>query len=93
MSDGSVRPNEEQEISQMLGEALYGYSEQGLPKWGDYVAVTLAIEAGRRIRQLTEALQKIARTLRSGAAISAAIHEIATTAHFPIPLIGAPAAR
>lgn len=49
---------QEHEIQQELGEALYGYHE-GLPCWGDHVAVTLAIEAGRRIKQLTAALREI----------------------------------
>lgn len=50
---------QEHEIQQELGEALYGYHE-GLPCWGDHVAVTLAMVAARRIKQLTEALRQVA---------------------------------
>lgn len=51
---------QEHEIQNELGEALYGTSPEGLPQWGDHVAVTLAIVAARRIKQLTEALRQVA---------------------------------
>lgn len=51
---------QEHEIQNELGEALYGTSPEGYPQWGDHVAVTLAMVAGRRIRQLTEALRQVA---------------------------------
>lgn len=51
---------QEFEIQNALGEALYGVSPEGLPQWGDHVAETLAIEAARRLKQLTAALRQIA---------------------------------
>lgn len=51
---------QEHEIQNELGEALYGTSPEGLPQWGDHVAVTLAEVAARRIRQLTDVLKRIA---------------------------------
>lgn len=40
------------EIEQSLGLVLYGYSDDGLPLWGDHVAETLAIEAAARFTEL-----------------------------------------
>jgi hypothetical protein len=51
---------QEHEISQLLGEVLYGYGPEGLPRWGDHVAVTLAMVAARRLRELSLALKEIA---------------------------------
>ena len=50
---------QEHEIQNELGEALYGTSPEGYPQWGDHVAATLAIVAARRIRQLTDVLKRI----------------------------------
>lgn len=41
------------EIEDMLGGYLYGYAN-GLPLWGDHVAITLASEAIRKLEQLKE---------------------------------------
>ena len=50
---------QEHEITDLLGEALYGTSNEGLPLWGDHVAVTLAMVAARRLRELSLAMKQI----------------------------------
>lgn len=50
---------QEHEITGLLGEALYGISDEGLPLWGDHVAVTLAMVAARRLREVSAAFRYI----------------------------------
>lgn len=50
---------QEREITDLLGEALYGHGPEDLPLWGDHVAVTLAMVAARRLRELSLALKEI----------------------------------
>lgn len=41
----------EQKVQETLGGYLYGYSDEGIPLWGDHVAETLAAEAVEQLKQ------------------------------------------
>lgn len=54
----------EHEISSLLGDAMYGYGEEiingekvQLPRWGDHVAITLVMEAARKLKAQREHLE------------------------------------
>lgn len=44
----------EHKVQEIIGGYLYGYSEDGLPLWGDHVAESLAQEIVNTLRQVMD---------------------------------------